>query len=144
MSCFEKETTIPAQPPCLPYETINPARVEYSTRFDKHGSFRMTPAHVIGPANNPSINTHNRDHTLINNGNTDVKHPINPGAVRCYTIGYLCKSYSKLSTIEESVQRVFKSVAKDPDMRDKPAAKFIQRVASAEIAARTCSTQNAV
>ena len=73
----------------LPYDVVSPARVENSTRFDKHGQFRMAPAHVIGPCNNPSINTHNRDHTLINDGNTDLKHPTNPGAVRIYMIGYL-------------------------------------------------------
>ena len=90
-----------------------------------------------------SILTHNITHTFTNNGNTDLKHPINPGAVRCYMIGYLCKSYVSLKTIEEAVRRVRKSIAIDPDMKDKPAAKFIQRVVSAAIAAPTFSIQNA-
>ena len=144
--CIEK-AGLPSgkiNPSLLPFKFIEPARVEHSTRFDKHGEFRMAPAHVVGPANTPSITTHNREHTFVNNGNTDLKHPINPGAVRCYTIGYLCKAYVTLPVIEENVQRIRKSVAMDPDMRDKPAAKFIQRSVSSTLASRACSTQNAV
>ncbi len=143
MSCIEKETPIPEKPECLPYDVIHPARVEHSTRFDKHGNFRMAPAHVVGPANNPSINTHNFNHTFTNNGNTDLKHPINPGAVRCYLIGYLCKAHCSLAEIEECVRRVFKALTFDPDMRNKPAAQAIQRIVSSAVAARTFSTQNA-
>ena len=135
--------SLPTIPETTPFEIIDPARVEHSTRFDKNGNFRMAPAHVIGPRNNPSINTHNRDQTLLNNGNTDLKHPINPGAVRHYTIGYLCKSHVTLKETEKAVQRVNKSIQMDPNMKDEPAAKAIQRMVSAAVAARTFSTQNA-
>ena len=58
-------------------------------------------------------------------------------------IGYLCKAYVTLASIEKDVDRVMKSIALDPDFLDQPLYKAIQRIVSSAIAARTFSTQNA-
>ena len=64
---------------------------------------------VLPRANNESVNSHNRDQTLTNNGNTDLSLCFNPGQVAAYIIGYLCKAKTNIKTIEDIVRRVMQS-----------------------------------
>ena len=66
--------------------------VKCELRFDKKNAFRMATPTVLPRRNNSSINSHNRDQSFTNNGNTDLSLCFNPGQVAAYIIGYLCKA----------------------------------------------------
>ena len=98
---------------------------------------------VLPRRNNANINSHNRDQTLTNNGNTDLSLCFNPGQVAAYIIGYLCKAKTNLKAIGDIIHRVMESFADGGSRDDTPAAVFVQRCANAAIAGQSYSSQNA-
>jgi hypothetical protein len=117
--------------------------VKYELRYDKQNSLRMATPVVLPRRNNESINSHNRDQTLTNNGNTDLSLCFNPGQVAAYIIGYLCKAKTNIKVIEDVIRRVGESFSEDGARDDTPAAVFVQRCVNAAIAGQSYSGQNA-